>query len=208
MVETPAAVLLDLRHSSSGASGTNVITSNRTHDFYPSMKTKKATAATASMGVDSLLMGFQMNASGVIDKRAGSPKILGAAPPPVTLTDDTKRPFSVQNNTFVNRFSLSETAEIANTDKTAQFSVSDCENQQSTSATYLYFRIDDYNVNVNFGFILINLYNIYVDINRIRYDYYISRNNISYLTKRYSSSSSTDDYHARRFYFDLRLMIL
>jgi hypothetical protein len=30
----------------------------------------RATAATASMGVNSLLMGFQMSASGVIDKRA------------------------------------------------------------------------------------------------------------------------------------------
>uniref|UniRef100_A0A093VDT6 Uncharacterized protein n=2 Tax=Talaromyces marneffei TaxID=37727 RepID=A0A093VDT6_TALMA len=87
----------------------------------------RATAATASMGVNSLLMGFQMSASVVVDKIASahlhqkaSSTILGIAAPAITRTGDPKRPFGVDNNTF-----------MANTNKTVDFTLPDCENQQT-----------------------------------------------------------------------------
>ncbi|KAE8556817.1 hypothetical protein EYB25_001521 [Talaromyces marneffei] len=106
----------------------------------------RATAATASMGVNSLLMGFQMSASVVVDKIASahlhqkaSSTILGIAAPAITRTGDPKRPFGVDNNTFpdfpsarqrscADQFNICQL--MANTNKTVDFTLPDCENQQ------------------------------------------------------------------------------
>ncbi|KAI7977984.1 hypothetical protein EIK77_009524 [Talaromyces pinophilus] len=121
--------------------------------------------------------------------------------------------------------------QMANTDKTVDFTVSDCQNQQSTSAVvllrYLNIRINNYkkfNVHNNIDFVFNYFhfhFNIDIDIDididfdfdfnlHINYRYldYTSFTNLSDIDKSYSAShSSTNNHHARRFYFYLRFVI-
>lgn len=55
-----------------------------------------ATAATASLGVETVVNGLQKSSS----------MVLGAAPAAITMTGNPKRPFGVDNSTFVSADSV------------------------------------------------------------------------------------------------------